>query len=696
MAYTINFTDEPNNGSITVEDGTINTETSLKLVGKNATGYGSAIAENFLHLLENFASATEPSTPVEGQLWYDTGNNQLKVYDATEFVSSGGLIKASSEPDTTTAVNGDLWVDTNNQQLYLFAGSQWILVGPDFSEGLQTGAAPKTITGQDNVDYVVLQIDVNNEVIAIVSKDTFSPKATINGFTEIKPGVNLADRDFTGNGSNDVKFFGTAEKAENLLVANTAIPAANFLRGDVDSTTTKVLNVQNNQGVNYGLNAELNIGVEGQAGLIQHQVEGSNVDIRVKNNGESKTVIRVDSDLKVGINNVAPDEALDVTGNIQSSGKLFVNDTTQSTTISDGSAIIKGGVGVAKNLYVGDNVFVSNKMTLGNNTLVADLPESDLLMPDSNNTRNIGNASTKWRNVYATTFKGNLEGRVSGDVSGSAGSADKLTSATVFKVTGDVEDVTQRFDGQTKFDGDFAAGTKQFNLTIKNTIISAKTSTNTSESSDEILVNRTTGGDTGLKKITRGNLFNAIKGLTPVGSIMPYAGALAPAGWLICDGSEIIKTDYNDLFDVIGYTYGAELLVTAGKFKIPDLRGRLLAGLLGGATGDNRITSTTSDNISTLGAVDGNQQATIEVGNLPEHTHDLRDGDNNQFYAVREVNTGDTLPDGVQRSSFTVGDQDSQRLPSSGGVNSASLGEALDIINPFMAVNFIIYTGRGA
>lgn len=81
---------------------------------------------------------------------------------------------------------------------------------------------------------------------------------------------------------------------------------------------------------------------------------------------------------------------------------------------------------------------------------------------------------------------------------------------------------------------------------------------------------------------------------------------------------------------------------------------------------------------------------------MPEHTHDLRDSDNNQFYAVREVDTGDTLPDGVQRSSFTVGDQDSQRLPSSGGVNSASLGEPLDIINPFMAVNFIIYTGRGA
>ena len=53
MAYTIPYTDQANKGTITIEDSTINTETSLKLPGRNTTAYGSAIAENFLHLLEN-------------------------------------------------------------------------------------------------------------------------------------------------------------------------------------------------------------------------------------------------------------------------------------------------------------------------------------------------------------------------------------------------------------------------------------------------------------------------------------------------------------------------------------------------------------------------------------------------------------------------------------------------------------------
>jgi hypothetical protein len=82
MAYTINYTDVANKGTITVEDSTINSETTLKIPGRNTTAYGAVIAENFLHLLENFAATTEPSNPVEGQIWYDNtlGVESLKVY----------------------------------------------------------------------------------------------------------------------------------------------------------------------------------------------------------------------------------------------------------------------------------------------------------------------------------------------------------------------------------------------------------------------------------------------------------------------------------------------------------------------------------------------------------------------------------------------------------------------------------------
>lgn len=79
--YSVNYSDLEKS-PIIVSTSTNNTSTSVNLVGKNYIGYGELIAANFLHLLENFASPTSPSTPVEGQLWYDTadtGNKILKI-----------------------------------------------------------------------------------------------------------------------------------------------------------------------------------------------------------------------------------------------------------------------------------------------------------------------------------------------------------------------------------------------------------------------------------------------------------------------------------------------------------------------------------------------------------------------------------------------------------------------------------------
>ena len=50
-------------------------------------------------------------------------------------------------------------------------------------------------------------------------------------------------------------------------------------------------------------NGEMNIGIEGSVGVIQHNIEGPNIDMRVRNSGASNTVLRIDSSLRVGINN---------------------------------------------------------------------------------------------------------------------------------------------------------------------------------------------------------------------------------------------------------------------------------------------------------------------------------------------------------------------------------------------------------
>jgi len=672
MAYTISYTDAANKGTIVVEDLTLNTETSLSIPGRNTTAYGSAIATNFLHLLENFAFSTQPSNGVEGQLWYDntTGSETLKVYDGTNWVSAAGIKKAVSSPEVAASQLGDLWVDTDNQQLYLFSGSGWVLVGPEFSDGLATGVTPASIIGTDNVSYTVIQLDVLSKPAAIISTSAFTPKTAISGFTTISPGVNLSSINIAGEGF--LKYRGTSEKAESLVVAGKDIPAANFLRSDVVSTSNFPINVQNNSGINYGLNAELNIGIEGSAGVIQHQIEGSNIDVRVKNNGILTTVLRIDSNLRLGVNNTAPDEALDVTGNFKASGTALINSTTESETIGTGSIITKGGIGIAKNIYAGGTLNVTGTSTLTE------------LMPALHNTYSLGTDAIKWKNIYSTAFTGNLVGNVSGTVSGRAGSADKLTSATTFQLTGDVTATAFTFDGQT------GGSTKTFNATISNTIIGGKTSLASSQADDEFLLNRVTGS-TGLAKISRANLFAAVP-TNPAGVMMAYGGNSAPQDWLLCDGTEIKISDYALLYAAIGFNFGAVASVTTGYFKVPDLRGRSAVGKDNmGGTSANVIANESAD---VIGSQDGQETINIAITNLPEHKHDMKGDALTQFYAINDLSAA-TSDTGAFRGDGPTATNGGQYLPNSGGIESdAAIGQALDLMNPHLITNYIIYTGR--
>ena len=670
MAYTVNFTDVVGKGSLTVDDGTVNQQTSLPLPGRNTTSYGTIIAENFLHLLENFANNSAPVNPVEGQLWYDTtvGVDQLKVYDGTNFVAAGGLKKAPTQPLAGQSVVGDLWVDTDNQQLYLFTGSGWVLVGPEFSQGLSTGTKPYTITGTDNLEYTVVLVEVEAKPVAIISTKSFTPKASITGFSIILPGFNLSSADIEGSGVG--KFYGTSQKAESLIAANSEVVAgSNFLRKDKANIADFSLKINNNAGLDVGNTAVFNLGVESQAAVFSHRTSGANIDFRVNDAGTTKTVLRLDSNTNVGINNLAPSEALEVTGNIKTSGELYVDAVTDSVSVSTGALIVKGGVGIAKQLRVGDTATFEDDITVRNIVTV------------NNNTYDIGTVSNKFLNIYANSFVGNLVGNVSGTVSGAAGTSNKLTSQTTFQMSGDVSAPSFTFDGQT-------GGTvKTFATSISNGFIASKTATGTSQNSDEFILNRVSG-TTGVFKISRDNLFDAIAKI-PTGMITPFGGSSAPTHWLLCDGTEYVIGTYPELYAVIGSSFGT---ATPGYFRTPDLRGRMPLGKDNmGGTSANRVTATAADNVGGFG---GDESKVIPVTNLPDHEHDLQGAAGAQYYAVRDV-------PGIGAGEVTAitydaptGSGQGSALPSSGGILSGSLGNAQDVMNPFTTVNYIIYTGQ--
>jgi microcystin-dependent protein len=691
MPYIVNFTDNQNKRAITVYDNTASTETSVTFPGRNVSGYGQIIAENFLHLLENFANGDSPENPIEGQLWYDTTERNLKIWNNSDWKAAGSVQKGSISPAEDQSNPGELWVDTGNQQLYLFSGSRWILVGPTFSSGLRSGPVVDSILDSDNIERTILTFYIDDIPVIIFSKDSFTPRLTIDGFITIRSGLNITDTD-VGLGGFETKLWGTVENAEALVVPNEAspIPASRFLRSDVVNTLEFGLNIKNNSGITIGSDNSFNISSSLTASKIYNSDQGSSIDLQVNRGGIPYTTLRVIEN-RVGINVASPNETLEVDGNAIITGSLVLTDTTASTNFNNGTFRVSGGIAVAKNILVGNGIDITGSTNVQNVT-----PKIDAQY-------DLGSETRRWNVVRTKTLVADsIEGILTGNISGNASTATNLRSVTAFKLEGDVISPAVQFDGQ------LGGLTKTFVTSLTASIISDKPTPapNVSQDNDTILVFRS---GTGLIKETR-NVFIADLGV-PIGSIMPYAGSEAPDGYLLCDGSEVERAKYRKLFDIIGATYnGSAPLVGVGTYRLPDLRGRFPLGKdnmdngiqvpisaggfvdAGGGNAD-RILGTAPD---ILGNNGGTPTTTLTSSNLPDHEHSMQGSTGERYYAFR---TDTAIPE--DSGSFLgfgpTATGRGQYLPSSGGIKTeGSLREPLSVMNPYLTLNYIIRSGPPA
>jgi len=284
MSYTINLT----NGSIfaVIPDGTINTTSSMTLIGKNYAGYGQFLDENYIHLLENSSNNTAPSAPLTGQLWWDSSGNLLKVYDGTIFKTISAATASGSAP--TSNSTGDLWFDTTNQQLKVWTGSAFLLIGPAFTAGTgTTGAIPDTIVDNTNVSHVVIKLYVNNNVVGIVSKDAaFTPQTPISGFSSgVLPGITLAST----VAAVPQLFQGTATNAQTLG----GLASSAFLLKNTNETTNGTFAILNNGGLTVGANQDFRASVTGANVTIANQTSGGNINFSANIAGTPTTVMTI-------------------------------------------------------------------------------------------------------------------------------------------------------------------------------------------------------------------------------------------------------------------------------------------------------------------------------------------------------------------------------------------------------------------
>ena len=225
---------------IVLEDGTIDTSTSLGLVGRNYVGYGETQNENFVFLLENFANAAPPARPLRGQTWFNTTSNITYAYNGSDWSPIGAATLSATAP--TSANSGELWLDTTLNQLKVYTGSEWVFIGAEAVAGFGiTKARSTTLENTLGNTKPVVILTTNNIPVAIVTAEAFNINASsaVSGFeSSLIAGINLSS---TAKVKGDIT--GNANSADKLNVARTinGVPFDGQQNITIKSSTTNKL-----------------------------------------------------------------------------------------------------------------------------------------------------------------------------------------------------------------------------------------------------------------------------------------------------------------------------------------------------------------------------------------------------------------------------------------------------------------------
>lgn len=160
------------------------------------------------------------------------------------------------------------------------------------------------------------------------------------------------------------------------------------------------------------------------------------------------------------------------------------------------------------------------------------------------------------------------------------------------------------------------------------------------------------------------NLINSVE--TPIGTILPFGSSNVPSGYMVCDGRALSRTTYNELFSVIGTTYGSGDGSTT--FNIPNLKGKVSVGL------DSNDTS-----FDELGETGGEKEHTLTIKEIPSHNHSI----------IKPRWSTGAGANAMYGSNGEGAGSQYDHLGYQGG------GQAHNNLQPYIVVNYIIKVARG-
>lgn len=464
MAYQIDRYD--NTILVTIPDGTLDTTTDIKLIGKNFAGYGEIQNENFLYLLENFSGVVEPARPISGQLWYDSGNGKIKFYDGTKFRAASGAEVGPVQP--TGQVRGDLWWNSSSEELYVYNGTQYKAIGPLFAGFENTKFEPVTLFDTQSVQHTVIQAVVDNKVTFLISNDEFAINTStpVTGFARVKKGITLVNTNEFGLSSDNYLYWGTTSNALRLG----GVEANDYVTKGSPSFNGTVRFADS--GFSVGDSNDLAVFIENDNQAVLQNTIGNSNQIKIKCNNSTGNAVHSMSFTANGIEpatnslfNLGTNSNrwqnlygvnADLFGLFSAEGATTLGSTLTVTggTSLNNSLTVTGATALSSTLSVTGTATLSSALTvdgiatlngsifLGNSTadsVVFGAEVNSSVIPNTNAAFNLGSTTKRWNTVFATTFNGVATSAQYADLAEIYASDKQYEFGTVVKLGGSAE-----------------------------------------------------------------------------------------------------------------------------------------------------------------------------------------------------------------------------------------------------------------